>query len=123
MKNMIMYFQKEKLLSLKTCTKRKISKLTMESHKYLSYNVVGSGSLAGLSQLLRRRDLDLIFLQEIYLGEDQLKVILGQECNCSSNIDPEDERKPGTAIAWKAYLEAKTVNYFMCRIQSLKIGG
>ena len=78
----------------------------MESRiRFLSLNVGMKSNLAGLLSLLINHNLDVVFLQEVKITDEQLisQIVkygyLGQV-----NIDLEESSKPGTAKVCLIYL-------------------
>ena len=70
--------------------------------KFLSLNIGMSESLASLMGFMLNDNLDIIFLQEVRLSSDQLRVKLGSGYKVEDNVSEEDSSKPGTVITWKS---------------------
>ena len=98
----------------------------MESRiRFLSLNVGMKSNLAGLLSLLINHNLDVVFLQEVKITDEQLisQIVkygyLGQV-----NIDLEESSKPGTAKVWRSSLPVKNVTTIVpCRCQVAYLGG
>ena len=86
----------------------------------MSYNVAGGSSLAGLNQLVISHKPDYIFLQEVVVSTEQLEAHLGRKYRCQVNTDSENEKQPGTAIAWKSDLKVEVEPVVMCRMQRMR---
>ena len=86
---------------------------------FLSLNVGMSSTLAGLSNMITTQSLDVIFLQEVRLSNEQVELQLGKlGFKVAVNIDPEYPTTPGTAIVWKNSLPVVDVcNLVCCRAQ------
>ena len=87
---------------------------------YLSYNVAGRADLAGLKQLIIQFKPDYIFLQEMVGTKEHLDANLGGEYECQVNVDVENAKQPGCALAWRSMLEVEAVSVVPCRMQLLK---
>ena len=83
------------------------------------------GNLAGLTTMMIEYKLDIIFLQEVKLTDEELgsKVErLGYKCKV--NINKDDISKPGTAIVWRSTLTIREVNALVtCRAQLALLDG
>ena len=89
------------------------------ANQYLSYNVASSASLSGLNQLITLFNPIIIFLQEVTVDTDQLLAQVGDNFCGLSNIDPNDTRKPGTAVLWRNEAEVVVSNIVPLRIQAV----
>ena len=66
---------------------------------FLSLNVGGSASLAGLCGAFSLRTFDMIFLQEVKSTQCQVDSLIARFGYSSLvNVDGEDSHKPGTAL-------------------------
>ena len=84
---------------------------------FLSYNIASSSSLSGISQLINTFEPLIIFLQEVTINTEQLLAQVNGSFNGLSNIDPEDARKPGTAVLWNKELGVTVENLVPLRAQ------
>ena len=92
----------------------------MANHIYISYNVAGSSSLSGVSQLIKSFDPLFIFLQEIYLSTEQLHTHVGDNYLGVSNIENNGIRKPGSAVLWKSEVNAVVTNIVPLHMQLIQ---
>ena len=90
------------------------------SNNFLSYNVASSTSLSGVSQLIDQLNPIFVFLQEVTISTEQLSTQFGNNYSGICNIDPNYERKPGTAILWKKEVEVEITNVTPGRLQVLR---
>ena len=98
----------------------------MESRiRFLSLNVGMKNNLAGLTSILINQKLDVAFLQEVKLSDEQLGSQVGRYGYvCQVNINSEDTSKPGTAMVWRSSLPVKDVTTIVtCRAQVAYLGG
>ena len=98
----------------------------MESNiRFLSLNIGMKNNLAGLSTMLLNLKLDVAFLQEIRMSDEQLGSQVGRYgYDAKTNINLEDPSKPGTAIVWRSILPVKDVTIIVgCRAQVAYLGG
>ena len=97
----------------------------MESNiRFLSLNVGMKNNLAGLSSILMNNNLDIAFLQEVKISDEELASQVGR-CGFTGkvNINIEDSSKPGTAIVWRSSLPIRDVTTIVvCRAQVAYIG-
>ena len=97
----------------------------MESNiRFLSLNVGMKSNLAGLSSILTNQKLDIAFLQEVRVTDEQLLSQLGRYGYTGKvNINLEDTAKPGTALVWRTSLPVRDVtNIVPCRAQVAYLG-
>ena len=87
--------------------------------RFLTLNIGMKKNLAGLSNILINQKLDVAFLQEVKVSDEELESkISGFGYNCKVNINEEDFSKPGTAIVWKSSLPVQDVTALVsCRAQ------
>ena len=82
-------------------------------------------SMLGLSDILKRDQPELLFLQEVNINTDTVNDIvsrLGYRAEC--NIDPLHPTLPGTAIVWKNNLKVSEINQLVeRRAQSVQFAG
>ena len=92
---------------------------------FLSLNVGGSSSLAGLCMTISLWKFDVILLQEIKSTQSQLDSLISRLGFSSLvNIDPDDMNKPGTALIWRNSIPLTgAFNLLSCRLQMAEIGG
>ena len=92
--------------------------------RFLTLNVGMKKNLAGLSNILINQKLDVAFLQEVKVSDEELGTkINGIGYSCKVNINIEDVSKPGTAIVWKSSLPVQDVNSLVtCRAQVAYMG-
>ena len=98
----------------------------MESSiRFLSLNIGMKNNLAGLLSMLVNLKLDVVFLQEVRISDEQLQNQVGRYgYSVKTNINLEDTSKPGTAILWKSSLPVKDVtSIVVCRAQVAYMGG
>ena len=98
----------------------------MESRiRFISLNVGMQSNLAGLSSMLVNQNLDVAFLQEVRISDEQLSAQVGRYGYLGKvNINIEDASKPGTAIVWKSSLPVNDVaSIVICRAQVAYLGG
>ena len=90
----------------------------------ISQNVASSQRLERITDILKRKKPDILFLQEVTLTSTQIQAALQpQKYMCESNIDRENPNTPGTAVIWSASLPVPEVTSLVtCQLQSLKIG-
>ena len=83
-----------------------------------------SATLAGLTTIITTQKLDIIFLQEVRLSNEQLDLLVGRlGFQTSVNIDIENPSRPGTAIIWKKTLPVRDVFILVsCRAQIAVLG-
>ena len=100
----------------------------MESNiRFLSLNVGMKSNLAGLSSILTNQKLDIAFLQEVRVTDEQLLSQLERYGYTGKvNINLEDTAKPGTALValvWRTSLPVRDVtNIVPCRAQVAYLG-
>ena len=69
---------------------------------FLTLNVGGSSSLAGLSMTISLLKFYVILLQEVKSTQDQVDSSINRfGYSCLVNVDSDDSNKPGTALIWK----------------------
>ena len=87
--------------------------------RFLTLNVGMKKNLAGLINILLNQRLDVAFLQEVKVTDEELgSKIEAIGYNCKVNIDIGDAAKPGTAIVWRSSLPVTDVtNLVPCRAQ------
>ena len=87
--------------------------------RFLTLNVGMKKNLAGLPNILLNQRLDIAFLQEVKVTDEELgSKIEGIGYKCKVNINTEDASKPGTAMVWRASLPVSDVtNLVVCRAQ------
>ena len=98
----------------------------MESKiRFLSFNIGMKSNLAGLLTMIVDYKLDIIFLQEVKLSDDELGSKVARfGYKCKVNINIEELSKPGTAIVWRSTLSIKEVNTVVtCRAQVAVLDG
>ena len=103
-----------------------VKTLKMESRiRFISLNVGMQSNLAGLSSILVNTNLDVAFLQEVRISDEQLSVQVGKYGYIGKvNINIDDASKPGTAIVWRSSLPVKDVaSIVTCRAQVAYLGG
>ena len=89
---------------------------------FITLNVGMSASLAGLSDLAESEDLDVLFLQEVNLGKNQIESIL-RGYKAAVNIDENNPSRPGTALVWREDIVVTDVcSVVPCRAQVASIG-
>ena len=97
----------------------------MESNiRFFSLNVGMKNNLAGLSSILMNNNLDIAFLQEVKISDEELASQVGR-CGFTGkvNINIEDSSKPGTAIVWRSSLPVRDVTTIVvCRAHVAYIG-
>ena len=91
---------------------------------FLSLNVGGSSSLAGLNMTISIVNFDVILLQEVRSTQTQVDALVNRWGYSSLvNIDCQDLNKPGTAILWKNNFPLTgTINLISCKLQMAEIG-
>ena len=72
--------------------------MTVQTLHIFSLNVGMSNSLVGLTALISALDLDIIFLQEIRMTNDQIESQV-PGFNAVANVDSDNLATPGTASA------------------------
>ena len=81
-------------------------------------------SKAGLIDILKTRDPDICFLQEVNIGTIDLQTIVdkyGYTAEC--NVDITNENSRGTAIVWRNGLDVHDVTVVEpCRLQAANLG-
>ena len=92
--------------------------------RIFSLNTGMSENLAGLVNFIKNYNLDIIFLQEVRLTNDQiLTKVGGLGYSVEVNINEEDSSKPGTAIVWKSSLQIINFGVLVqCRCQFAFLG-
>ena len=87
--------------------------------KILSLNIGMSENLAGLTAIIRDKNPDLIFLQEVRVSTEQLLSRVGMlGYLAEANISDEDSSKPGTALVWKTCYPVHSLSVLVqCRCQ------
>ena len=71
----------------------------MKKINFLSLNIGMSTTLAGLLTIIINQKLDIIFLQEVRLTSEQLRLLVGKlGFDASVNIDFDFPSRPGTAL-------------------------
>ena len=92
--------------------------------RFLSLNTGMRSDLAGLTSLISDYKLDLIFLQEIKLTQEELDAKIKKlNFQCSVN-NAEDSSKPGTAVLWRSSIQLKEVlTIVVGRAQLVFLGG
>ena len=95
----------------------------MTDLKLVSLNI--AMSMLSISDVLRLKTPDLLFLQEVNFNTQTLSDRVGRIGYCGeSNIDPLHPTLPGTAIVWKKTLKISEVNQLIeRRVMSVKVGG
>ena len=75
--------------------------------------------------MLVNLNLDVVFLQEVGMSDDQLQNKVGRYgYTVNTNIFLEDPSKPGTAIVWRTSLPVKDItSIVVCRAQVGYLGG
>ena len=83
-----------------------------------------SSALAGLPALISSLCLDIIYLQEVKISSEQLKLHVGKlGFDDEVNIDEENISKPGTGLVWRKTLPVTgVVNLVKCRAQVASLG-
>ena len=78
----------------------------MESKiRLLSLNIGMKSNLAGLPDILMNQKIDIAFLQEVKVTDEELDCKVGRlGFKCKVNINIEDLSKPGTALVWRSTL-------------------
>ena len=91
---------------------------------FLSLNVGLSSNLGGLRTILSMHKIDIVFLQEIRITEEQLNLSMGNlGFTGAVNINQEDFAKPGTAIIWRSNLPVRDVSTITtCKAQCAFLG-
>ena len=92
----------------------------MESRiRFLSLNIGMKSNLAGLTNILVNHKIDVVFLQEVKITDEELESKVARfGYKCKVNINIEDSTKPGTAIAWRSTLLVREVTTLVtCRAQ------
>ena len=94
------------------------------SFSLISQNVASSQRIERITDILKRRKPDILFLQEVTLTTVQIQAAVESlNYNCESNIDVENKYTPGTAILWSASLPVPEVTSLVtCQLQTLKVG-
>ena len=89
---------------------------------FVTLNVGMSISLAGLPDLVKSENLDVLFLQEVRLTVDQIKNIL-RGFNAAVNIDENNPDRPGTALVWRNEIVITDIYSIVpCRAQVATLG-
>ena len=93
--------------------------------RFLSLNIGMKGNLAGLTTMMIEYKLDIIFLQEVKLTDEELSSKVERlGYKCTVNINKDDISKPGTAIVWRSTLAIREVNSLVtCRAQLALLDG
>ena len=97
----------------------------MESKiRFLTLNIGMKSNLAGLRGILETQKIDLAFLQEVRLSENEMNSKLEALGYISKvNFNPEEISRPGTAIIWRSSLPVKDVSSLVsCRGQIAFLG-
>ena len=83
-----------------------------------------SSALAGLPALISSLKLDLIYLQEVRMTSEQLKLHVDSlGFDGEVNIDEDNISKPGTALVWRKTLPVTdVVTLVKCRAQVASLG-
>ena len=92
----------------------------MESKiRFLSLNIGMKNNLAGLPVILINQKVDIAFLQEVKVTDEELQCKVGRlGYECKVNINLEDLTKPGTALVWRSTLPVRDVNSLViCKAQ------
>ena len=88
----------------------------------LTLNVGMSTSLAGIPDLVRTENLDILFLQEVNISVEQICCLL-RGYNAAVNVDENNLAKPGTALVWREGLDVVDVcSIVPCRAQVASLG-
>ena len=90
---------------------------------FLTYNVASSHHLSGVNQLIANFAPLFLFLQEVTINTTQINAIIDRNYKGECNLDPNDPRKPGTAVVWRSDIQVEVVNLITCRIQCLRVWG
>ena len=89
---------------------------------FITLNVGMSASLAGLSDLAESEDLEILFLQEVNLGKNQIESIL-RGYKAAVNIDENNPNRPGTALVWREDIVVTDIcSVVPCRAQVASLG-
>ena len=97
----------------------------MESKiRFLSLNVGMKNNLAGLESLVKVHNLDIIFLQEVRISDEQIDILIGKHgYKGKVNNNPEEPLLPGTAIVWRSTLPVRDISTIVsCRAQCAFLG-
>ena len=97
----------------------------MESKlRFLSLNIGMKSNLAGLQNILINHQIDIAFLQEVKVTDEEMESKVGRlGYSCKVNINLEDISKPGTALVWRSTLPVKDVtSLVLCRAQVAYLG-
>ena len=97
----------------------------MESKiRFLSLNIGMKSNLAGLPILLGTHRIDIAFLQEVKMSDDEMNSKLDKFGYKSKvNFNLEDTAKPGTALVWRSTLPVTDVSSLVsCRGQIAFLG-
>ena len=87
--------------------------------KILSLNVGMSSTLAGLTNLLRMENIDIVLLQEVKSTEEDIDSLVNSlGFQSRVNNDSDSPTKPGTAVLWRKSVKVQDVISFLTgRIQ------
>ena len=89
---------------------------------FLTLNVGMSATLAGLPDIVKLEKVDIVFLQEVNLSEDEIRGFI-PGYDVAVNMDDNNPSKPGTAILWKKNLLVTDVcSIVSCRAQVATLG-
>ena len=101
-----------------------ISKMEPSSFTVISQNIASSHRVERIADLLKRKQPDVLLLQEVTLTTEQIHAaVQALKYNCESNIDVENPNTPGTAIIWSESLPVPEVTSIVtCQLQTLKVG-
>ena len=91
---------------------------------FISQNIASSKKLERITETLKRKQPDILFLQEVTLTTAQLQAaVLPLQYKCDSNIDIDNPNSPGTAVVWKSNLPVTQVTSLVpCNLQTLALG-
>ena len=94
------------------------------SFTFISQNVASSHRVERIADILKRKQPDILFLQEVTLTTSQIQdAVQALKYKCESNVDIENPNTPGTAIVWSASLPVPEVTSIVtCQLQTLKVG-
>ena len=90
----------------------------MESRiRFLTLNIGMKSNLAGLPNILETNRIDIAFLQEVKMSDDEMSSKLGKLGYQSKvNFNLEEPAKPGTAMVWRSTLPVRDVGSLVsCR--------
>ena len=91
---------------------------------FFSLNVGMSSALAGLPALISSLYLDIIYLQEVRMTSEQLKLHVDKlGFDGEVNIDEDNISTPGTGLIWRKTLPVTDVTTLVkCRAQVVSLG-